>query len=219
MKLREIEKAIMNGLQEECFDGTKALTKAPVFANILFAFQPNVLNRVLFGGIGCKEQTGDPPGRGRQPVIEGGEVGHHFGTFMIGCSIPDEQQAFARIFLTKQVEKSYRRLSIASGVSLNGGFARLLLNRPIIGLALPKVGHRDGHALVRFTPDIAASIIPQQVTFVQIEDDQAPGANGFRLLVELLRDGFFFAATAASSRLGLTRWACLRVILAAANKS
>lgn len=139
MKHREIEKAILNGIQEEDFDGTKAVTKPPVFANILFAFQPNVFNRVLFGSIRRKERTGHPPGRGISAMIERREIIHHFCSFMIGCSIPDEQKAFVPIFLTKQVKKSHRSGTIAYGVRLNSCFAILLLNRPIILQIMSKI--------------------------------------------------------------------------------
>lgn len=105
--------------------------------------QPDILNRVLLGIIGCKPNTGDFPARFIQSLIHRGEIFLDRKRSMVTGSIPDQGNTTLGTLLKEVFEKGNRAVGIALLEGLNQTLLIIEVDGSIVCLPIPLV--EDGH--------------------------------------------------------------------------
>ena len=143
VQLREINWQRHNGFFKEVFDRLEGTVQAlPLLANERFRLQPDRFNRVLFGCVRGKLDTGDRPLGTGMIAITLRQILTHGLSAMVGSPIPTEQELFSDVTLLKKREKPDRPHGIAAQSFHHGHLTRERIDGSKIGLPLPFADHR-----------------------------------------------------------------------------
>ena len=83
MQLFKSERYHIKCFLEKTHDILETVTHPPMLSDILFRFEPHILNRILFWRIRCEKRAGHPPIVTRTLPIDALKIFLHLDTTMI----------------------------------------------------------------------------------------------------------------------------------------
>ncbi len=140
--------------------------KRKLLAQMGVAFEPDILGRILFRGLRGKAQTSDfPVGLGQVRILLGEKFPQVLSAVVTGA-VPEHDEFLVRVERLAPLEIRHRIHALASGGFGHMPFVGLQIERPILGLPLPFIGHRHRNRGIAVPPRPPTHIPPHYVTFV-----------------------------------------------------
>src|SRR5215831_12566684 len=192
----------------------KHLTFVPIFSDKFFGLKPHVFDRILLWRIWCELHTGYRPFLARFPHIHTFKVVSHLFSTMVRGPIPADDDPFSFKLLTQQFNKYHRPAAISTITPNDNSITSHRINCTIIALTLTSAGDRKLDPFAPWPPYIPTCILPNQVAFIEIQDDYLSFGNRCFVRLHEFADLFFFAATNSGLCRGLTLCAFLCDIFA-----
>lgn len=108
-----MQREALQKLAERRFDLSKCFIQCETSAQMIFASQPDIFHRILFGGVGCKTANRHQPIVFAQTLIDLGQELFQLVVAMIGGAIPQQEQLFAGIKLPEPLNIGHGVVPIA----------------------------------------------------------------------------------------------------------
>src|SRR5215471_3929261 len=169
----------------------KYLTLMPIFPNKFFGLKPHVFDRILLWRVWRELYTSYRPFLAQLHHIDTFQIVSHLFTAMIRGAIPADDQALSFKLLTQQFDKYHCPATIRTITRDDNTLTSHRINCTIVSLPLTLAGNRQLDPLAPWPPYIATSILPKQVAFIQIQDDNISLGNRCFVHLHKFADLFF----------------------------
>ena len=161
-----------------------------VFAQQIFAFQPNIFHRILLRGICGKRNTGDLPLCFWNPAIHCRQKLLHRSITMRGGIVPEKPALLPWI---ERLQRRNRRDSILTIPFVTWMHMKSFCDHiecPIVCLSLTRIPHGDSNRLMALAPDNTTTISPEHMACIFKQYDYFSCGDFF-----LMCQQFFFISS------------------------
>jgi hypothetical protein len=163
----------------------------PVLSEKLFGLKPYIFDWVLLWSIQSKLYTSDGPFVTRFAHIYSFKIFPCLFTSVIRGTIPADNETLSFKLLAQKLDKYHGPTSIRTITGDNDEFSNQCINSSIIGLSLMLICDRKFDTSIAWSPYIATGILPNQMTFIDIQYNDRAITNGFLVCLHQITDLFF----------------------------